>query len=1069
MSFWGKVGAVLAPMPDVDTASIKLLMERLRNSTTADESKKLLKILKAQASNKAAHEEIGKGMAELLSILRTEKEDVELTCDVLEILNQIMTCPKEGARDASSYVELVNTEEFLRESKNVMILLELLEQKKSYVRLNTTQLLITLLTNKDDKIFELQDIVLRSPVGIPYLMELLADSRDSVRNEGLLLLQALVENNQEIQKIVAFNGAFDRLFTIIESEGGAEGGIVVQDCLCLMSTLLNGNVSNQNYFRETSCIQRLPLLLELESSDMWLLTDNKQAVLVHTLKLISLLISENNPNTHTNQLMMNKHGVLTQVVRLAISRINSADARSQALRTLGDMLRGCSENRTAFSAQVVETGEDKRPQPALHRLVVIMLHSREITERLAAMYTFQCYLHANEEAQLAIASTLTPPPTITNNLREEQPVVGFSIGRKLIHALLGEYLTDTVVEPTSLSPRDHSPRSGQDERDALCPWFAACVLSSILSMNEECKELVLRIPLEIPRMEGPLPTLMTKCNQALFELTRAAATSNESTLYRVGLLRLLCTWLYESPASVKAFLSAPKNLPFMMETVMQPPASHNLQVQGLCAMIIGLCFQYDDDASSTSGSSFNRTALHNVITNRIGLAKFTKALESLRKSPAFIFAEQEKVYYSFPIPFLFSYKYIVLLSLQDVVETKEEAQSFNIRNEQCLNKILYDYDFTIFFKDCYDKLTRQLRSPFSSLGHSRTRSAGGSLPSSSGDLVALGKQKKKKSRAPSPEATDLGIDEENELEPPKDKQKKSSQMNDAILQSYKELIHNQDIQMEALKQKLAEMEAKLQENSLRRINSEPSFSLAAANESSSRNNEERNNELKVLLQQREAEIAFLKKRLEQKNQNDAKQNGGEGESTLQEREAEIASLREELLALSHAFNELELHSRETEEELERTRQELSSLINTSGRNENEQERRKKMEEELIMLRAQLEAERQERNKMLEERRMQHTNTEELERVQRELEVLKRQQQSPTPATSSPQQAAALPPDEETIRYLEERIEELEAELQETKSRFASLEEEQNDLLVCLAKAEMENNNLKQRLSSSSGR
>lgn len=36
---------------------------------------------------------------------------------------------------------------------------------------------------------------------------------------------------QEIQKILVFEGAFDRIFNIIREEGGSEGGIIVQVCL----------------------------------------------------------------------------------------------------------------------------------------------------------------------------------------------------------------------------------------------------------------------------------------------------------------------------------------------------------------------------------------------------------------------------------------------------------------------------------------------------------------------------------------------------------------------------------------------------------------------------------------------------------------------------------------------------------------------------------------------------------------------------------------------------------------------------------------------------------------------
>ena len=70
-----------------------------------------------------------------------------------------------------------------------------------------------------------------------------------IRNETLLLLGSLAHTNEEIQKIAAFEGAFDRIFNIIREEGGFRGGVVVQDSLELLSTLLKGNVANQKFLR----------------------------------------------------------------------------------------------------------------------------------------------------------------------------------------------------------------------------------------------------------------------------------------------------------------------------------------------------------------------------------------------------------------------------------------------------------------------------------------------------------------------------------------------------------------------------------------------------------------------------------------------------------------------------------------------------------------------------------------------------------------------------------------------------------------------------------------------------
>lgn len=64
------------------------------------------------------------------------------------------------------------------------------------------------------------------------------------------MLTLLTKSNANIQKILAFENAFDRLFDVIQEEGNADGGIVVQDCLNLMLTLLRNNISTQNFFKE---------------------------------------------------------------------------------------------------------------------------------------------------------------------------------------------------------------------------------------------------------------------------------------------------------------------------------------------------------------------------------------------------------------------------------------------------------------------------------------------------------------------------------------------------------------------------------------------------------------------------------------------------------------------------------------------------------------------------------------------------------------------------------------------------------------------------------------------------
>jgi hypothetical protein len=48
-------------------------------------------------------------------------------------------------------------------------------------------------------------------------------------HQALLLLQILTRSNANIQKIVAFENGFERLFEILASEGGSDGGKLIEN------------------------------------------------------------------------------------------------------------------------------------------------------------------------------------------------------------------------------------------------------------------------------------------------------------------------------------------------------------------------------------------------------------------------------------------------------------------------------------------------------------------------------------------------------------------------------------------------------------------------------------------------------------------------------------------------------------------------------------------------------------------------------------------------------------------------------------------------------------------------
>lgn len=187
------------------------------------------------------------------------------------------------------------TEIFLKKSANVQLVLDTLEEYDFKVRRPAIKLLTNLLVNKPRL---MQEIILKSQMGVSRLMDVLVDSREVLRNDALLLLIQLTKGHSNLQKIVAFENAFDKLCDILEMEGYSDGGIVVEDCLKLMLNLLRNNSSNQTFFREGSYIQRISLFFDLNLDDEELEVGwaaQKVSNMLYMLSVVRTLVSPSNP------------------------------------------------------------------------------------------------------------------------------------------------------------------------------------------------------------------------------------------------------------------------------------------------------------------------------------------------------------------------------------------------------------------------------------------------------------------------------------------------------------------------------------------------------------------------------------------------------------------------------------------------------------------------------------------------------------------------------------------------------------------------------------------------------
>ena len=153
----------------------------------------------------------------------------------------------------------------------------------------------------------------------------------------MLLLTALTPSSPELQKVVAYENAFDRVFAIIDSEGSlTHGAIPVQDCLSLLANLLRLNTSNQNLFRENGWTRKIASLLNdvlqnersREGVAEWA-RSQRDKNLWGLLAVVRLFLLRGSVGTQANQRSFWQSGVLAHVLDIAFHLSMDLNIRSE--------------------------------------------------------------------------------------------------------------------------------------------------------------------------------------------------------------------------------------------------------------------------------------------------------------------------------------------------------------------------------------------------------------------------------------------------------------------------------------------------------------------------------------------------------------------------------------------------------------------------------------------------------------------------------------------------------------------------------------------------------------------
>ncbi|XP_050275490.1 golgin candidate 6-like isoform X2 [Quercus robur] len=592
---------------------VERLLDRISNGKLAEDRRSAMIELQAiVAESRGAQLAFGAmGFPVMLAVLKEERDDVEMVRGALETLVGALT-PIEHAKGPKNEVQpaLMNTDLLSREADSISLLLSLLSEEDFYVRYYTLQLLTALLTNSPNR---LQEAILTIPRGITRLMDMLMD-REVIRNEALLLLTYLTREAEEIQKIVVFEGAFEKIFSIIKEEGGSEGGVVVQDCLQLLNNLLRTNASNQILLRETMGFDPVISILKLRGST-YNFTQQKTINLLSALETINLLMmggTEADPgkdaNKLTNKATLVQKKVLDHLLLLGVeSQWAPVAVRCVALQCIGDLISGQPKNLDILATKVL--GEEPQMEPALNSILRILLRTSSMQEFIAADYVFKSFCEENFDGQTMLASTLIPQPhSMTHAPFEED--VNMSFGSMLLHGLT----------------------SSENDGDLETCCRAASVLSHVLKDNVQCKERVIRIELEPPMpslgASEPLMHRMVKYMALASSMkNKDGKLSTSGNLYvQPIILKLLVTWLADCPNAVHCFLDSRPHLTYLLELVSNSSAT--VCTRGLAAVLLGECVIYNK--SNDNGK--DAFTVVDTISQKLGLTSYFLKFDEMQKS-----------------------------------------------------------------------------------------------------------------------------------------------------------------------------------------------------------------------------------------------------------------------------------------------------------------------------------------------------------------------------------------------------------------------------------------------------
>jgi len=471
----------------------------------------------------------------------------------------------------------------------------------------------------------LQECILSAPLGVSRLVGVLDDTRDAVRNAGLVLLVDLTSGaNEDLRKIVAFEDVFGRIFSLIQTEGGlVEAGITAQDCLSLLANLIKGSPSNQTMFRESGCVTQLSRLLAeafppSEPESVFAAQARERAAW-GLLQLLGLFLEAGETSTAQNQAAFFRAGAAQVLSDLGFSAELPTPIRVLALKGVASLIASNPPLQEAFAASTVETPSENAgtPKPSPQANGTKSGHSSARGSARASAESPRTYIiealldltlnRPLDDTALRAAACGLIQAYLANHDRVKAHFLQRAIAGHTEHEDASNVLITLL-------------RSGAEPNSVI---FASWIVSDLIADEPEAKEVLATVK-EGNESEGE--DVLTSI-QALGSQLQAALQSADERLI-AAYAGLLTVFLWDFADGVNNLLSEGSGL-IQALVAAANPASGDIVTAGLSATLLGTIYEF-----STKDSPIPRRTLAPLLTQKLGRSKYLDSLSQLRRDPA---------------------------------------------------------------------------------------------------------------------------------------------------------------------------------------------------------------------------------------------------------------------------------------------------------------------------------------------------------------------------------------------------------------------------------------------------